>query len=261
MLGGTVKRMRLWGIFLLIGASLVVLLILFLSPLLRVSSMRVSRQDARLDIEEIQKLLLPFFGKHLFSLSPQTVERVILTAYPDVTSVHVAKRMPGALHVTLYTDPIVALVSLGTPEGTERSFTPLSGSGTYHYLTSQGVFLEYDTPLHVQQEGGEYTQLKVVDWAVKPVHRQKLLPSEMVRDMQHVQRLLLQSFGQRVNSITTYIRAREYHVTTERLTLWFDAGNPIVQQLDRYREFLHALPGESAEKYIDLRLHDRVVYR
>lgn len=274
--------LRVWSLSLIVALFLGVLLLFFLSPLFRITSMRVSREDPRLDIEEVQRLFLPFFGKHLMLLSPHLLEQTILMAYPEVVSVKVAKRFPSELHVTLYTDPIVANVQLGSPDSTERSFTPLGGSGTYHYLTARGVYLEYSTPIEPKEGEEERMQLNVVDWAVKPTHRQKLLEERAIQDMQHVRRLLSQSFGHTVRSIMIYARAREFHVVVahpglpdsrqagsparqqsggDELTLWFDQARPIVQQLDRYREFLRALPLERVEEYLDLRLHDRVVYR
>lgn len=273
-------RLRLWSLSLLVILFLVALLLYFLSSSFRVTSMRVSRDDPRLDLEEVQRLLLPFFGKHLSFLSPHLIERALLTAYPEVASVRIVKRFPGELHVTLYTDPIVAEVQLGSPNDTERSFTPLGGSGAYRYLTARGVYLEYPIPVAVREGDGERLLLKVVDWAVKPAHRQKLLEEKLLQDMQHVRRLLMQSFGHTVRAVTVHLRAREFHMEAEHparpdgrpperpsragsdgLTLWFDQASSIVQQLDRYREFLRALSPEKITEYVDLRLHDRVVYR
>ncbi len=245
----------------LVGTSLIALTLLFLlSPLFEVKSISVRRQDTRVDIEEIQQLLLPFFGRHLFFLSQRLLEETVQSAYPEVASVKVAKHFPHEVRLTLYMDPIVADVLVGAPEETEYTLAS-SGSGLSQYLTSRGIYLEYETPLGKREKEGERMRLQVVDWAVKPSHRQQLLSEDALHAMQSAEKILRESFGHTIAAVVLYVRAQEFHMQTEHFSLWFDMATPLVQQIDHYREFLRSLSAESAVEYIDLRLHDRVVYR
>ena len=160
-------------------------------------------------------------------------------------------------------DPLVALVCLGEPEETEAT---LAGTGSfvqeyppYQYLTSRGVYLEEPFPLG--ENGEEKLRIHIVDWAVKPVHRQRLVDPDLLSDIARVRQVLEESFGHTVTFVTLYIRAREFHVQTEKLSLWLDRALPLVQQFEHYRAFLRTIPPGSTEQYVDLRLHDRVVYR
>jgi hypothetical protein len=219
----------------------------------------VRRQDTRIDIEDIQKLLSPLFGRHLFFLPTSSITSTVRDAYPEVSSVEVQKHFPQEIKLTLFMDPLVADVRIGAPQDTEETMTA-TGSGLFQYLTSRGIFLEYPTPLRAPEDE-ERLQLRIVDWAVKPSHRQKLLPPELLQTMRNAESILRESFGHHISSVTLYVRAQEFHVQTERLSLWLDTATPLMQQIDHYREFLRSLPPGSATEYIDLRLHDRVVYR
>ncbi len=254
------SQFRIWFIA-LVGTSVAALIILSLfSPLFEVKSIRVRRQDARVDIEEVQKLLTPFFGRHLFFLAPRTLEMIVQESYPEVASLEVQKHFPHELQITLYMDPLAADVLVGAPEETEHTATA-SGGALSQYITSRGIYLEYPMPLAEAPEGETRMKLRIVDWAVKPSHRQRLLSEELLHAMQNAEKILRESFGHEVSSITLYVRAQEFHIQTEKLSLWFDIATPLVQQIDHYREFLRSLPEGGATEYIDLRLHDRVVYR
>ena len=255
-LAASLHHMRLWMVV-LIAASVVTLLALSLfSPLFTVQSISVRRQDARIDVAEIQKLLFPFFGRHLFFLSPRLLADTVQDAYPEVASVKTEKRFPHDVRLTLSMDPVVADVFVKAPDATEHTKTA-SGASVQHSLTSRGIYLEYASP----EAETKRMRLSIVDWVVKPSHRQQLLSEELLHAMQNAENILTESFGHRVSDITLYVRAQEFHVRTERIMLWFDLATPLVQQVAHYREFLRSLPADAATQYIDLRLHDRVVYR
>lgn len=257
----TLTRARAWcaiGIVLFIALMIAFFL---LSSTFSVTSMRVSRQDRRTDTEEIQKLLQPYFGKHIFFVSPLLIERNILTAYPEVASAEVSRNFPNELQVKLYMQPIIARVAIGDPGDTEQGVVSETWQETeeqHLYLTQNGVFLEYPFSLSLPDE---YLSLYLVDWAVKPEHRQKLIQGQPLAAVQHAQRILQETFGHSAHFITYYLRAKEFHVQTEGSALWFDLVTPVSVQIDRYRQFLRAVPLEEVEEYVDLRLHDRVVYR
>ena len=101
--------------------------------------MNIRRSDQRIDIEELQYLLLPFFGRHLLFLSSREVERVIASAYPEVSAVTVEKRLPHELRLTLQMEGIGADVLLGNPDDTEEDIATVSGGTLHRYLTDNGI--------------------------------------------------------------------------------------------------------------------------
>ena len=200
---------------------------------------------------------------------------MLLKEYPEVSSVKVRRNFPSELQVALFMDPIVANVTMGDPGDTERDYlsatpssedseenspAPAEKQELYRYVTEKGIYLEYPFPLQ-PKENEERLTLHIVDWATKPVHRRVLFPPEVYRQIKSTKRILEESFGHTVPFITLYLRAKEFHVQTERVVLWFDLANPITAQIDRYRIFLRNFIPQDAEEYVDLRLHDRVVYR
>lgn len=271
---GMFTHLKAWLVLLAICAVLVVTLFFLLSPTFAISSIRVSRQDRRIDVEEIQKQLAPQFGKHIFFVSPMLLAREIRMKYPEVASVDVKRSYPNEIHVLISMDEIVAEIILGEPDETETGISEfdeesVSVDGLYRYVTKKGVYLEYPFALE-SSEDNERLRIHVVDWATKPEHRQPLISIEVLHAMQSAKALMIQSFGSSVPLITLYIRAKEFHVHTfhpgrpegkEKLTLWFDLASTVLTQINRYRTFLRGIPLGSAEDYVDLRLHDRVVYR
>ena len=109
--------LKLW-IYSSIGLFFILLVLYFLfSPLFSISSMQVSREDRRTDVEEIQKLLSPFFGKHILFVSPALLEHTLLKEYPEVSSVRVRRNFPNELQIALFMDPIVANVGYSVSYG------------------------------------------------------------------------------------------------------------------------------------------------
>jgi hypothetical protein len=255
-----VSHLRVWLICTLV-ASLIALLGLFLfSSAFAVQSIHVSRQDVRIDIEEVQQTLSSFFGKHLFTLTTAHVERIILAAFPEISGVSVRKNYPSEIEVVLFTDAFAADVFIGLPDDTEDHLIIPETPGQYAYLTSRGHYVEYIFLVPKRDPETQRMIVHLVDWATKPVHRQRILSEESLQEMQLAQTLLQESFGHSVQWITLYLRANEFHVKTDSVTLWFDFATPVVQQIDRYRHFLQNIPLTDVQRYIDLRLYNRIVY-
>jgi len=244
------------------------------SPTFKISSMRVSREDRRMDVEEIQTLLAPNFGRHILFVSPLLLANHLESAFPEISSATIRRVFPDELHILLKMDPIVATVFLGAPDDTETNLTalaspPATTSGSLHrYVSGKGVYLEY--PFEIPEGASPRLSLHFVDWAARPTHRQQLLLPILLENMRQTRAILEQSFGHSVPSVTVYLRAREFHVETvhpgrpkdrERIILWFDFSTPPLAQIEKYREFLRTVPAEELTEYVDLRLHDRVVYR
>jgi len=227
------------------------------------------------DVEEIQMLMKPTFGRHILFLPPLLLSRDIQASLPEVASVEVRRIYPDELHIRLTMDPLAAKIHIGDPDDTEHDLQnslAAGGSGTgttvHRYLSVQGVYLEY--PFPVEEGDRALPILHLVDWAVKPAHRQRTITPEVIKTIQQGRAVLEQSFGLTVPYVTVYLRAREFHVHTihpgreegnETLMLWFDQGSPIIEQINRYRAFLREVPAEAPSEYVDLRLHDRVVYK
>jgi hypothetical protein len=58
-----------------------------------------------------------------------------------------------------------------------------------------------------------------------------------------------------------YLRAREFHLDTPKLSFWFDLRSPLEEQLQRLRTFLTVVKFPEVKNYIDLRLIGKVVYK
>jgi len=251
------RLLRLWAVVGMVVLLLLAGAALLLSPALRLSRIRVHRQDLRIDVAEIQQLLRPFFGRHLLLLSQAEVERTVRDAFPEVTAVRLEWDYPGTAALSLEVDPVVMRVAIHEPSVEEDALLQgrISPVSTLS-LTRQGWILD---ELSSGEEG--LPLLHVVDWATRPTHRDRLLAPSDLLTLERARRELAGEFGHHLGAIVLYLRAQEFHVRTERLTLWISLRSPLDEQLQRYRTFLRTVPIEEVSAYVDLRLHDRVVYR
>lgn len=220
------------------------------SPLMRVAEVRVVRTDARLDLEQVQSLLSPLFGKHLLLLSAYDVRSLLEEGLPDLQTVDVDKDYPATLVVRIAVDPLIArLMIRGSEEG-----EPEVG---VDYLTSEGTYVA-----SARASGGEALPLiTLVDWGARPIPGTILLTPEFLLRIAATERNLQEQFGQTVLERTVHLRAQEYHLRIAQWTVWFDVQSSLEEQLQRYRIFLREVPPEDVREYVDLRLKDRVVYR
>ncbi len=237
----------------------VVLMIFFavalFSPAMRIAEVRIVRTESRLDIEQVQHLLSPLFGKHLMLLSGYDVRQLLDEGMADLQHVEVSKDYPSTLVVRITLDPLVARLRILDPEEVPSA---LAGTGaSIDYLTDKGVYIS-------TQRASPDAMLPLfllTDWGARPSAGAVLIAPELLGRMAITEKLLQEQFGQDVLTRTLFLRAQEYHLQTSQWTLWFDMRNSLEDHLQRYRMFLREIPHEEVHEYVDLRLKDRVVYK
>ena len=245
-----------WGTVLL--ALLIILfvgLILF-SPAMHIREITVVRLDPRLDIEEVQSVLIPFFDQHLFFLPASEVISLVEESVPDAQEVRIEKRYPSELAVHVGLHPLIARIKIRDPDVSEEDV--LTHTGAYFdFLTEQGIYVS----TVALQNAQALPMITFVDWGVRPLQGTKLIDPSFLQKMDAAEISLTQQFGKPVKSRTIFMRAQEFHIELEDYTLWFDVRTTIEDQLQRYRTFLQSVDLSTISEYIDLRLTDRVIYK
>jgi len=244
-----------WLLSLFIVLLVVAFCILIFSPLVQVREIKVVREDARLDIEEVQRVLAPYFGKRMFFLPGREVEELLKATLKDIENIHVAKVYPSQLYVRVALDPLSAKLIIVDPDIEEEE---TATGALIDFLTEEGVYVI--APL---LEGRELLPvIYLVDWGVRPVVGDRLLASAFLERMAETERSLAEQFGHRIEKRTAFLRAQEYHLRIENeIELWFDMRSELEAQLLKYRTFLRSVDLGTVEGYVDLRLSDRVVYK
>lgn len=248
------------------GVVVIIVSVALFSPLLTVREVRIARSDARIDIEHVQRLLRPLFGRHLLFLSSQEVLPLLKQGrpegpnqraepgIPDLASVQVLKRYPSTLSLKLTLDPLIARLQIVDSAGKTAT-----GSMNVDFLTAKGVYVAY-SPDQVGS-GVLLPLVRVVDWNEPPQPFEALFDDEFLKAMHNAERALDEQFGQKVRSRTVHVRGQEFHLQTAEYALWFDLRSPLEMQLTRYQLFLQSVGKADAKEYVDLRLTDRVVYK
>lgn len=242
---------------LLLGIALVVLLVFLgvalFSPAMRVTEVRMVRTDPRVDLEQVQTLLSPLFGRHLMLLSTHDVRELLERGMHDLHRVAVDKDYPSALVVRITPDPLVARLSIAA----DAADAAVATGATVDFLTDQGVYISSSRV----SAGEDLPLITIVDWGARPVSGTAIIAPAMLERMTLTERLLLEQFGQETLSRTVYMRGQEYHVRIAQWTIWFDMRSSLDEHLQRYRLFLREIPPADVRSYVDLRLTNRIVHR
>jgi cell division septal protein FtsQ len=257
------SEFRVWiviGITLTVIASMSVLLF---APFFDVRQIHVRRQDPRVDPEEVQQILSPLFNQRLVLVTRSQISDMLEAVYPDITDVTIAKEYPSTLTVSIVLEPVIAelkIVESDAPKLASESGAVLatgSGSAKYSYITERGVF--FSTPIRLTKQKME--TLEITDWSIRPQDRTELLSPLFLKTIFLARDTLRRDFGLEAQRITIYLRAKEFHIKTPKVTLWFDLRSDLPVQFQRFREFLKALSLDQAKEYIDLRIADKIVYK
>lgn len=241
-------------IFGVLSTALIIGLLLF-SPLLEVREITVRRLSPRLDIEHVQKVMSPLFGRHVLFLTTADVRSLLHENITDIQSVEVGKIYPSELVVTIRLHPLVSRLQIVDPDAPEKSDTG-TGSGL-DFLTQEGVYIR--TVGNV--DASHLPIIRLVDWAVRPTPGTPLVPPELVSRLFETEEALRLQFGHTVEIRTVYLRAQEYHVLADGISLWFDMRSSLEEHLQQYRVLLQSISHDEIHQYIDLRLTDRIVYQ
>ncbi len=254
------SEFRLW---LAIGAGLIIITVagaLLFAPFFDVRDMRVRRQDPRIDPEEIQETLSPLFKQRLVLVTRSQVAAMLQAEYPEIERVEIGKDYPSTLNVSVYLEAVSAEIIINdSADSLSGSGSTATGSGTntFTYVTRSGTFVT--SPIRLA--GGPYPKLTITDWGIRPQNRTPLLSRVFLQTIFLARDTLQRDFGLQSQNITVFLRAQEFHIQTNKTTLWFDLRSPLNVQFQRFREFLKALSLDQSKAYIDLRIADKIIYK
>ena len=139
----------------------------------------------------------------------------------------------------------------------------LDGSGTLlgapagDFLTENGLLV---STVHVSLSQ-PLPLIRITDWGARPVPMTPLLTPAFLDRLRKAEDALTLEFGQQIRTRTVYLRAREFHLDTPKVSYWFDVRTPLADQLQRLRVFLGNVKLQDVKSHIDLRLIGRVVYQ
>ncbi len=253
------SEFRLWLLIGIAGVIVSTILVLLLAPFFDVRQIHIRRQDPRVDLEQIQQSLGPLFGQRLLLVTKGQVTSLLEPQYPDIDRIDIAKDYPSTLTVTMYLEPVAALVKIDDSELSATSQTgALVGSGAYSYITRSGFFVS--SPIAISSTVAIPT-LRFTDWGIRPQNRTRALSPDFVERIFSARDSLRTDFGLVTTDITVYVRAQEFHIRTNKVTLWFDLTSPLSVQFQRFREFLKTLSLDQVKEYIDLRIADKIIYK
>lgn len=257
------SEFRVWLMIAAVVAVIALGAVLLFAPFFDVRTIHIRRQDARIDLEEVQETLSPLFRQRLVLVTKAQVSELLRSQYPDMNRLEISKQYPSTLNVTIYTDPIVAMIRIddsSAADGTgSGELFPMDApeNASWLYVTDRGYFITSPVPLTTDP----LEKLTVTDWGVQPQNRTRFIAPEFLQTVIRARDALRRDFGLTSKEIRIFIRAQEFHIQTEKGALWFEFGSPLSLQFQRFREFLKSVSFEQVKSYVDLRIADKVIYK
>ncbi len=249
-------EIRVWAGIAVVLTLLTTIAILLFSPVFDVKQIQIRRQDARVDIEEVEQVLSPLFSTRLPFVTKSQVLTLLEVPYPDIRQIDVSKRYPSTLVVTISLDPVIAELKLDAPL-IQSGSGAVTGSGSYAYITSAGYAVF--SPIALSED--PLPSIRLTDWGIAPTNRTFLLSPDFLKTAFAAQDMLRVNFGFNVSETLVFLRAREFHIRANSVWLWFDLSSPLPLQFQRFRDFLKTVPLNQVKEYVDLRISDRVMYK
>lgn len=249
----------------LVVLVLVIGYVLLFSSLFSVRSITIIHSDVRLDTALIQRSLKPLFKRHMLFVSALEVPALLSadlakinrSAVPDLQEVILHKRYPSQLQVEITVKPIAYRLEIAEPGLPTAAPSAQAGSGS-DFLTSDGLYVVYDAAK--VRSGATLPLLHIVDWGVRPAPWQPLVSTDMLTALERAETSVRADLAIPIRGRTVFVRAREFHLQTDKVALWFDLKSTIADQLAHLKIYRQIAAG-TAREYVDLRLKDKVVYR
>ncbi len=236
-----------------------ILLALLFSPFFDVRQITIQRQDPRIDPSDVQQILAPLFRQRLILITKSQIASLLETQYPDIDRIEIEKQYPSTLSVFLSLEPVVARVLVDSDDSSQDTQSgAMIGSGSYAYITRSGYFvsspikLSGKTPVPI---------LRFTDWGFRPQNRTRVILPDFIERIFTARDILRTDFGLSTLDIVVYVRAQEFHIRTNKLSIWFDLKSPLQEQFQRFRQFLKTLSLDQAKIYIDLRIADKIIFQ
>ena len=254
------SEFRAWLLIGVCAVIITVVMVLLFAPFFDVRQIHIRRQDPRIDLEDIQQTLSPLFKQRLLLVTKTQVSSLLAADYPDIDHVAITKSYPSTLTVSIFLQPVAAAIVIDDSDMSlaSQSGAVAAGSGTYAYITRTGYFVS--SPIKIVS-GTPIPTLRLTDWGIRPQNRTRILSTDFIDQLFSARDALRTDFGLTTKDIVVYVRAQEFHIQTNKVTLWFDLKSPLSVQFQRFREFLKTLTLDQSKEYIDLRIADKIIYK
>lgn len=249
---------RAWILIGIGTIALSILLALLFSPFFDVRQIMIQRQDPRIDPSDVQQVLAPLFRQRLILITKSQVASLLLTQYPDIERIDIVKQYPSTLSVSITMEPVVARVLIDNNDASQTQTGALLGSGSYAYITRSGYFVS--TPMKLSGKI-PIPILRFTDWGFRPQNRTRVILPDFIDRIFTARDVLRTDFGLSTIDIVVYVRAQEFHIRTNKVSIWFDLKSPMQLQFQRFRQFLKTLSLDQAKVYIDLRIADKIIFQ
>lgn len=219
------------------------ILVAIFSPYFEVKKISIVRDSVLLDLEQLDMLLEPYYGRNLLFLSQSEVASALQERFPEFTEVSIRETWPSEMEVQLVIAP--PFVNIFHEE-----------TANFWTLSQDGVVLQPNAT-----EG--LPMIELYQHAGLIQKSQKILNREMIQAIFDAKAFFQEELSIQIDVVHLYSVSQEFHLISENNTaFWLDLTHSLPDQLQKLRLADEKIGLYSKDfEHIDLRIPDQIFYK
>lgn len=252
------------------------------SSYFKLKNIEIIRSHFRTDISKIQFFLgSKYYGKNIFTLKINEIESELKDEFENWQEIKIKRKFPDSIIVNVKNFPPFAEVKTkyiktkqseekkGEVENEKESETSKQGLEflaekeiTNQEIIEQSYIINEKGSLSPAEIGIEpsFSFVYAEELDSQPLMGSELVREEDVKIIKEISDYLLEDYELISKEILYFYNAKEAHFNLFKFTLWFDLGQDIKEQLNKFRLALKEVDQANLD-YVDLRIKNRIIYK
>ncbi len=213
------------------------------SPYFEIKKININRDTPNLNIESVQEILKPFYGKNLIFLNKEELTQTLLGEFLEFRSIDITEKWPDAITISIkLSPPVFTLFNID--------------SANFAVVSTDGIILSTtaDDSLPV---------LKIKNIKKPFIPGEKIMEKDWLDKIEKIKGLLLGQTKITTKEIVFLPTAQEVHfITSSGIALWFDLRIDIEQQIRKLELGANKIGLYSKQlEHIDLRIPGQLFWK
>jgi len=234
-------------------------LILFFSPVFKISSISAEREDLSIDPTEIIQELNWYSWKNIFLISISSIENKLKEGFPRFQNISIKKSLPDTLILKI--SPYEDIFILKTYFTKKNEETWLKEKYLQSFLVSQS----WELKNFIDDISSEENLLKTItskeDTLEKINWWEVFFDADYFYKIQLIVNKLEQFYSLTVKDIYFYNDAQEIHIETNIWTIWINFYWDLSKQLKKISTIRGEFWEDKIFNYLDLRVFWKIIYK
>ncbi len=213
------------------------------SPYFKIKKININRDTPNLNIESVQKILKPFYGKNLLFLKKEDLIKILLKNFLEFRTIEITEEWPDSMTISIKLSP--------------PAFTVFDiESANFAVISSDGVVLSLT--------GNEaLPTLKIKNMKKPFILGDRIIEKDWLEQIKLIKKILFSEIKITTKEIILLPIAQEVHfITSSGISLWFDLQLDIKQQIQKLELGANKIGLYSKKlEHIDLRIPGQLFWK